>query len=160
MWFKKSKSQRTSFAAILIGKIVSPILKAEEAATSWVNFKTQQWNRPQQLVFLLCICMLLGGGSLLLLFNGDRATQEPPASFYPALHYRDVDAVDSYTFTSQDSAVIAAFVRIADSMQHTPEGQTMLQQFFTERPGFLDSLDLMRSFYPSIPNFKKKLYEP
>lgn len=160
MWFSKSRNTQAPTSVTLWRKIVAPLAKAEKGISNWTNIRTRHWDRFQQLTFLLCICTVFGAASLLLLFQKESYQSSATTSAYPTLHLNEFHDTGGYLPNPMDSTIVAQFVLVADSLQQTPEGRAVLLQFFSERPGFLDSLELMRTFYPNIPNFKKQLYEP
>jgi len=51
----------------LAAKAISRLSALQSNTANWLNSRTIQFNRRQQVLFLVIICLLFGGGSLYLI---------------------------------------------------------------------------------------------
>ena len=51
----------------LAAKAISRLSALQSNTADWLNSRTMKFNRQQQVLFLVIICLLLGGGSLYLI---------------------------------------------------------------------------------------------
>ena len=61
------RKQRDYSPNPLAAKAISRLSKLQSNTADWLNSRTIQFNRRQQVLFLVIICLLLGGGSLYLI---------------------------------------------------------------------------------------------
>jgi len=61
------RKQRDYSPNPLAVKAISRLSALQTNTADWLNSRTIQFNRRQQVLFLVIICLLLGGGSLYLI---------------------------------------------------------------------------------------------
>jgi hypothetical protein len=61
------KKQRDYSPNQLAVKAMSRLSILQTRTADWLNSRTMKFNRRQQVLFLVIICLLLGGGSLYLI---------------------------------------------------------------------------------------------
>lgn len=121
-----------------------------QKATDYLHGKTYNWKKPQKIIFLICLYILIGGSSIYCLLNiGDTKSafralfQKSDATHnsYPAINLPDAINIEI------DSQLIKQFNKVVDSISRTDSGRIQLDQFRKERPGFFDSLNNASSFF-------------
>lgn len=110
---------------------------------SWLHRKTLHWKQREQKRLLFLLCLFMGGCSThsLLQFLSPRSSADPPFSKQqplPELIYSSRDLPMQYGLN--DTAIFLSFRRHIDSLNITPEGRKLVEQFTRQRPGFMDSL--------------------
>jgi len=63
---RKQRDYRPNPLAV---KAISRLSALQTNTACWLNSRTIQFNRQQQLLFLVIICLLFGGGSLYLVLK-------------------------------------------------------------------------------------------
>ena len=61
------RKQRGYIPNPLAAKAISRLSVLQTNTADWLNSRTMKFNRRQQVLFLVIICLLLGGGSLYLI---------------------------------------------------------------------------------------------
>lgn len=144
MFKRKKNIQPLSERPAPFQQIGDRLLKKQHQLARWMQVKTRHWKRGQQKVFLLILCLILGGMStyrILELFSNhgtsapsDLVKQQPlPSLIHPT-------APTPVPSAQSDTTVFRRFHRHLDSLLKTQEGRRQYQQFLKNRPGFLDSL--------------------
>lgn len=124
--------------------------KLHQRWASYLGSKTAHWDAQSKILFLVAICLLMGGLSIYNLLRGlDPAPAPtrhiaPKETIAPAPLYLPRLAPQ----THNDSLVLARFHHLVDSLRQTPEGTANLQKFLDKHPGLLDSIAYIEKTMP------------
>lgn len=108
---------------------------------NYLNHRANGWGRTGKLYVLVLSCVVLGGGSLLILVRGLRAGRPLPvdASPYkvPPIRVPPLPAPQNTAGPDPDRQHIRALRKMLDSLAAVPGGKEKI------RPGLWDSLEVL-----------------
>jgi hypothetical protein len=150
--FRKSISETKSVLNDkAAGWIANGILKTQEKFANVLDKISNSWKPKQQWIFLYLVCLVFGGLSILGItkpFN--KKTQnilsKPSAIKTPINIHSNYD-LPSVIITDNEISQVHAFKHSLDSLSATAEGKLKVNKLLNQRPGLLDSLEMVEQLY-------------
>lgn len=158
MFNRKKKAPGTSKPNRFYHILLNYIVRLQHKWSIWMQTKTKHWKSTHQKRFLFFLCLVLGGGSthsLLQLFKKDpistfNSAPPTPKPLPQLIH----PLPQTFPVSKSDTQVFKRFHRYLDTLNQTPEGKHLYQQFLIARPGFMDSLAFAEKlFNQTFPHY-------
>lgn len=123
----------------------------ERLQRQWATFWQQResrWSLRQKKVYLVLFCIAFGGISLCIGINAFFSkTLTVPMTRAPEYIPPRKPMLTLPKKTRTDSMEVRALLRQMDSMMQTTTGQQELNRQWAKRPGFKDSILMLRDYY-------------
>jgi len=135
------------------GWIAKGILKTQKKFAHVLGKISSSWKRKQQWVFLYMICLVFGGLSVVSIispFNkkANNILNKPSAIKIPKNIHSNGQG-NGVRITNKEIRQVEVFKQKLDSLSKIPNGKTKLNKLLSDRPGLMDSLELVEQLYYS-----------
>ncbi len=149
---RKSKKNAAPGKDKIAGWMAAYLLRVQNAFACFMAAKTAGLSGRVKTIYLLIFCLLFGGLSLnafIGVFQKRSNTQLKPAQLSVPKYYDKPGDNNMPVVTSEEMRGIIRFKRYMDSLQMTETGKASYDSILAIRPGLMDSLQMMESFYRS-----------
>lgn len=130
--------------------IANGILKIQEKFAKGLAKISNSWKTKQQWIFLYLVCLVFGGLSILAItkpFNKKAQNiLSKPAAIKTPKNIPNHE-LPSVIITDNEIRQVHAFKHSLDSLSATTEGKIKVNKLLSQRPGLLDSLEMVEQLY-------------
>lgn len=138
--FRKNAGHAASDKAA--GWIANSILKVQRKFANTLDRISGSWKTKQQWIFLYLVCLVFGGLSVMAIINPFNKKTQNGLSMPAAIKVpRNIHKESSVRITENEFRKVQAFKRSLDSVSR--------KKIVEERPGLMDSLELVEQLYYS-----------
>jgi len=154
--FKRNIAQTKSVVSDkAAGWIASGILKAQNKFANGLGKIASSWKTKQQLIFFSLIWIVLGGLSVVAIVKPfDKKSANiisRPAAIKTPRMIPDENR-NSIIITDNEITQVHFFKHSLDSISKTREGKIKVKNLLAQRPGLMDSLEMVEQLYYSQKN--------
>ena len=154
--FRRNKSQTNSpLTDKAAGWIANGILKVQNKFANVLGKISASWKTKQQLIFFSMIWIVLGGLSVVAIVKPfDKKSANiisRPAAIKTPRMIPDENR-NSIIITDNEITQVHLFKHSLDSISKTGEGKIKVKNLLAQRPGLMDSLEMVEQLYYSQKN--------
>jgi hypothetical protein len=154
MWWRKNKIEDSGHASVAPTRGLSGRIHwMQSRLAETLNKKTSALSRRGQIMLLLVICLVFGGGSVWMVIWDFRSGQDsfpiqPKSITVPSYVDKTGDPAPTIGgINDDDMKKIKSIRHYLDSLQETVEGKRIFDSIRYARPGFMDSLREVERLY-------------
>jgi len=152
--FKRNTNQTNSVLSDkAAGWIANGILKTQKRFAIVLGKISSSWKTKQQWIFLYIVCLVFGGLSVVAIIspfnkNANNFLSKPSAIKIPKNIHSNRHG-NGVNITHNEIKQVHVFKQKLDSLSKVRNGKTKLNKLLSDRPGLMDSLEMVEQLYYS-----------
>ena len=133
------------------GWIANGILKTQKKFANVLGKISNSWKTKQQWIFLYLVCLVFGGLSLVAVIKPFNKKAQiifiKPTAIKTPVNIHSNEDMSLVTITDNEIKQVHKFKHVLDSLSATNEGKIKVNKFLNQRPGLMDSLEMVEQLY-------------